>query len=104
MCCLVFWDPGRRVYWGFQVKCVSWYQELTLRIGDRLKGAVCSSRIFLVPWEWGQSERLKRVVICYRPGDKTGNWRNGGRWEDLWLGYLFSWLDWSTVSQGVPAG
>lgn len=73
-----FWDPERHVYWEFQVKCISWYQELTLRIGDRLEGAVCSSRI-LVPWYRGQSERLKWVVICYTGGDETGTWRNGWR-------------------------
>lgn len=43
------------------------------------------------------------MTICYRAGDETGSWRNGGRGEDMVV-YLFSWLEWSAVSQGVAAG
>lgn len=85
MCCLVgnFCGPGGCGHWGFQVKCVSGFWELTLKKGDVLevlngftgeRRAECSTRIcfFSLPgMEVESAERLPQKV-CYRAWGETG--------------------------------
>lgn len=64
-----------------------------------------STRIYLVPWEWG--ERVSRV--CHRLsatelGVRLGDWRNWTIFEDLQSGYLLPWLEWPMGSHWMPSG
>ena len=61
-----FWSPEGCHFWGSYEKCVSGYWDLILRNEDGLevverlckrKKAGCSTRTYLVPWQWGQRVR-----------------------------------------------
>jgi hypothetical protein len=78
-----FWDPYRCGHWGFPVKCVSWFRELTLKNGDGLREgcredlqeggrrAGFYTRIFLGPWDWRIKWREATRGDCCRAEDET---------------------------------
>ena len=74
----LYWLSARGEHWGFWVKYVSRYWELTLRGGDGLQSGptggrkvFCYIRICLVPWERRQSVEKPHQVFCYRAAHET---------------------------------
>lgn len=61
----------------------------------------CSTRMYLFPWEWGQSEERPQQVLFYRDLDEIGNLEERRESEDLrvacllcWLPCFSAWLGW----------
>lgn len=118
-----FWDPALCGHGIFQLECVSWYWELTLRDGDMLerKGAEGIHRrekswlwhldlfsIITMGTKWQEKPLL---VVCYRFGMRLIGrvWRRGRKWRSegclpTFLGYPLLWAVWTEASQWRPLG
>lgn len=82
MCWEFFWDLIRYDHWGFHVKCIFRYWELTLRNEHELGACMANG----VQWKeenrvfnqdlldllgmGADSEERPQLVVCYRPGDQ----------------------------------